>query len=580
MSNWWENWKGNQPPSWQQPRIEALLLELEPLGFQDSDKFIAIRDREIQACYDNGVSDVSIKNNFTHIRKAIALYFQGKLTDNNSYLHPTRKIREHISLLTLDIPQDIKDQNHRLHQQALDCKHTNVAYLDDPDAIVAKGRELLEKAIASYEQGEFCNFRDLGAALALLAGLRPIEVLKTAILEPKSKYIIIMAGGQAKTRGENRVYDMPTLIEADRVLQGYQILRDIFDATHLNEAQMKRWINGVRDKVIEEFSDLIPTLRRLSGEKTVNTQRLRSVYDAICVFYYCPPQVKDFVYVKAINGHKAQGKADAAMHYLDYAIADEVIAKYGGRRQGIKLNDPEVEIIKTFSQQPSQTSQTMKKTSRKFSLAVKRETKQAFQEYQDKKGLTTQDEALQLLLAHPESSQPKEETLKQPSLLDLKPSEMAELLGLEEETTEKIEEALRLSELEWKEFLKTAIEKEIKFRIGLTQRFEGEDFSTMPLSKLKKVRHPEASAERIRRAFLAIKNYNSNIATEKKERWYINANSIHGLVGGRFATVSPWCEAHADEIESHNQMYELTVGDNRKSIKISEVIPLPEYPED
>jgi hypothetical protein len=94
------------------------------------------------------------------------------------------------------------------------------------------------------------------------------------------------------------------------------------------------------------------------------------------------------------------------------------------------------------------------------------------------------------------------------------------------------------------------------------------------------MRHPEASAERIRRAFLAIKHHNTNVATEKTDRWYINANSIHGLVGGRFATVTPWCEAHADEIESHNQMYELSVGDNRKAVKIAEVITLPEQPQD
>jgi hypothetical protein len=255
MYNWLEKWQGSQPPRWQRERIDALLREIEGLGRGDEQKFLTIRDREVEACYEQKISDSSLKNNFTYIRKAITIHFEGRLTDQNSYIHPTRKIREHISLLTIDIPQEIKDKNHRLHQEALDYKHTNVAYLEDPDAIVAKGRELLIGAIAAHEKGEFSQFRDLGASIALLAGLRPIEVLKTAILEPKSKYTVIMAGGQAKTRGEDRVYEMPTLIEADLVLKGYKILREIFDASQLDEAQMKSWINGVRDKVIEEFSE-------------------------------------------------------------------------------------------------------------------------------------------------------------------------------------------------------------------------------------------------------------------------------------------------------------------------------------
>lgn len=102
----------------------------------------------------------------------------------------------------------------------------------------------------------------------------------------------------------------------------------------------------MRFHVIKYFSDLVPTLVRLNGEKQVNLQRIRAVYDTIAVFYYCPPQIKEFVYIKAINGHEpTPGRNDAAMYYLDYQIADSVIAQYGGQRQGLKLGQRGVKII-------------------------------------------------------------------------------------------------------------------------------------------------------------------------------------------------------------------------------------------
>lgn len=51
-------------------------------------------------------------------------------------------------------------------------------------------------------------------------------------------------------------------------------------------------------------------------------------------------------------------------------------------------------------------------------------------------------------------------------------------------------------------------------------------------------------------------------------------------MGGRYATVTPWVEAHRDEISSHNQAYELSEADNRKPIKIEAMVTVPEFPLD
>ncbi|MGH2415803.1 MAG: hypothetical protein ACRDEA_19360, partial [Microcystaceae cyanobacterium] len=91
--------KGKEPPGWQKPRIESLLNELEKLSREDEPKFEQICQREVEACYAHEVSNSSLKNNISFIRKAIAIHFQSKLNEENSYIHPTRHEREHISLL-------------------------------------------------------------------------------------------------------------------------------------------------------------------------------------------------------------------------------------------------------------------------------------------------------------------------------------------------------------------------------------------------------------------------------------------------------------------------------------------------
>jgi len=343
--------KGRQPAQWEAKLIDEALHSLEGLTRSNEDQLLQLRSSLTEQFLQH-VRESSLKNCFSRLHKAIKIHFSpesGRLTQANSVSHPTKNEPVHIALLLVDTPQEIKDKNNALHGEALEYKHSNVAYIDNPDAIIDKGRELLELAITSHRQGDFCNYRDLGASLCLLAGLRPVEALRDAVLEPKSKFTVVMVQGQAKTRGEERTYEMPTLIEADKVLEGYSILREIFDASDLNDNEIQSYKNGVRDHVIMHFKDLVPTLQRLNGEKQVNTQRLRAVYDAIATFYYCPAKVKDFVFVKAINGHKPQkGRSDAAMHYLDYQIADHIIAQYNGKRQGVKLREPGVKVLDQF----------------------------------------------------------------------------------------------------------------------------------------------------------------------------------------------------------------------------------------
>ncbi|WP_107667533.1 protelomerase family protein [Cyanothece sp. BG0011] len=540
MEHWLKEWgKGKPPAGWVIEIIDDTLTRLEGMTKEDETE-IAQLNNELTEKFLKKVKPTSVKNYYTCLHKAVRIHFKDKLTAKNSINHPTKGKREHFACTLIDTPDDIKALNLGLQREALDWKQHNVAHIEEPDLIVNRGRELLESAIATYEKEGYASYADIGASLALLVGLRPGEILRDAVLKPSSPYTIILSQGQAKTRGKNRAYEMPTLIEADTVLKGYNILRNTFKADKLNDLELETYKNNLRFQVELNFREIVPTLSRLNGETTVNPQRLRAVYDAIAVFYYCPPQVKDFVYIKAINGHEpTPGKADAAMHYLDYQIGDGAIVSAGGQRQGIKLGQPGVKIIKAIA---------------------------------DKLETTDHEKALMRFLSN--ESQP---VVKESVDSDITP----EVLGLSPEWVKRLGAVMEeTGQTDFKAMVCELVKQEIKFREGLRNRHEGKDFQSMPLSKLKRIRHRDATAEKIRRAFLAIKHHNSHVASERSQRWYINPTSIHKLVGGRFSSITPWCEAHKDEIDSHNQTYELSEGDNRKSVDISEMIEVPEYPMD
>ena len=568
--------KGKPPPEWEAALIDETLKKLEGLSKDESEKIERI-GKEITEKFLDRVKPVSVKNCFSRLHKAIRIHFgeeTGRLNEKNSILHPTRGVREHFACTFIDTPDEIKRENIGLQREALDFKQHSVGTIEDPERIVRRASEIIEIEIAAYQEKGFSNYLEIGAALALVVGLRPGEILRDAVLEECSDYTVKLVQGQAKTRGKKRVYEMPTLIEAAKVMEAYRILRKTFKAEQLNDKELEPYKNKLRSAVEKNFKEIVPTLQRMSGEKAVNPQRLRAVYDAIAVFYYCPEEIKDFAYIKEINGHEPTvGKNDAAMHYLDYQIGNGAIVAHKGQRQGIKLGEPGVKVIdaianKLKAMKTKKPTVSEKKVSLKINVTP--QVKEEFIKRKETIKASTNEEALMRFLSSDTASKAEVSS-------DITP----EVLGLSEEWKKRLEAVMKATgQTDLKEMICELLKQEIKFREGMRSRHEGKDFESMPLSELKRTRHPEAAQEKMRRAFLAIKYHNSNVATEKAQRWYINANSIHRLVGGRFTIITPWVEAHIDEIESHNQTYELTEGDNRKSVSITDVITVPEMPMD
>ena len=152
---------------------------------------------------------------------------------------------------------------------------------------------------------------------------------------------------------------------------------------------------------------------------------------------------------------------------------------------------------------------------------------------------------------------------------------------LDTESESLVQEALALSGMTLASFTRQALRVYAKTITGKTRK-QSEDLATVPTDKLLNdpaySTHPGRAQELTRRAIKAIKYYNANVAVEKADRWCITQSAIASLTGSRPSTVGKILEQFKDDIESHNQSYNLDNYSNRKRGKpsIEETIKLAE----
>ncbi|HEY9301576.1 MAG TPA: hypothetical protein VIQ31_35485 [Phormidium sp.] len=191
-----------------------------------------------------------------------------------------------------------------------------------------------------------------------------------------------------------------------------------------------------------------------------------------------------------------------------------------------------------------------------------------------------------------ESSTPpseKKETSKKPILLTTEFLESAVIDGLEldEDTLEILKLALAHSGLDLAEFMQRAIKTYANTITGKIRRLEEESLENISTSELlnnpKYSTYPGRAEEMVRRAINAIKIYNSEIATEPKQRWIITQSLLSELTGSRGSVVQSAMQKYRDDIESHHKKYPDFFNDdgtlkqyfNRKrGVEIREVINL------
>lgn len=142
-----------------------------------------------------------------------------------------------------------------------------------------------------------------------------------------------------------------------------------------------------------------------------------------------------------------------------------------------------------------------------------------------------------------------------------------EQLDLDTETKQNAQNAMEQLNIPLAELLKRSITFYSRTVVGKAKKYE-KDLSHISTEKLLEDKeystYPSRADELTKRAIVAIKKNNSEIATEKDNRWCITQSAIATLTGSKAATIGKTLKQFKVLIDDHNEYYELDGYSNRK----------------
>ncbi len=293
-------------------------------------------------------------------------------------------------------------------------------FLASTEAIASQANQLLQSLIWS----------EVAAGLAVVTGRRVSEILKTAHFTFKSTHSVMFTGA-VKRRQESVAlnFEIPTLVEANTVIEAISKLRGWLDTSNLTNRQInERYEQAVAQACERYFRELVP-LRE--GKGNLYTHLFRAVYATIATHWFCPPTVSDLEFRAYIQGHfqilneaneQKRTSMAAQRHYWDYKIADGQGNVDG--RLGIKLQQSGVQVLEAFD--PAQTKIKTKSHGRLVHLRVFHDDRTTLARIQARFGLASRAAANHLVLELAQSLLSTADTLSQtPQQLTAKLTDLA-----------------------------------------------------------------------------------------------------------------------------------------------------------
>ena len=272
------------------------------------------------------------------------------------------------------------------------------------------------------------SWSEIAAGLAVVTGRRAAEVMQTAQFEQASPWSVWFTGA-LKRRGEEVElrFEIPTLVKAASVISATKRLRRAVNTEGMSNREINRaYSHAIAQACDRTFADLVPSRE---GKDNLYTHLFRAVYSTIATFWYCPTEVPELEFRAAIQGHYQileEGQTElrrslaASRHYFDYEIADKVIAAHKGQRKGIKLEQPDVEVISAFRPPAEVKPQEDIVMSR---IGITEDDKQRVLAIQEEMSIGTQQDTMQAILNAADAA------IALAGVLECQPTEVAERVG-------------------------------------------------------------------------------------------------------------------------------------------------------
>jgi hypothetical protein len=557
---------------WVAEEMQTFLPKIQSLK---SEKEVREACEEVVAAwrqrYPNGNS---LRNPITQARKALRTL---PLTKKLSYLTEKGE-QEHVALKYFNLSEAEWIALNAQSEASLDERMTNQRFLQDPDALVARARQLLTSTA----------WPEVAVGITVCTGRRLGEVLKTAAFERKTAYSVLFEG-QLKKEGAVS-FEIPTLVEADLVIAAWRWLRAHHNCEQIELDDISsRYGAAVRETADLHYKTLVETR---TNHEVRYTHLFRTIYALIADYYYRPSWVVPLKFRAVIQGHTKKIDAEgevrqnylSSANYFDYVIVDG--AGQEDRRHGLHLHQPGVEILEVFQRKEAKTMRREEAEpvdqaaeparKKKHSLLnVPEEISQSVKGYQQSMRKRTQAEVLAFLITFYEEHKDRD----LPRTSRERPVTMDDL-GMSSEDQVLVQQGMEIAESEDVEaFVREAAIIQARKRVAETARIQTLDFSAMSLKKLEKQKHPDATRERARRAVDAVMAYNASVE-DVNLRWHINVNVVRQLVGGRPEIIKEYLGARAEDLEQHHRDYEILPRRNRPSELVKQEVLLEQGGDD
>jgi len=331
---------------WLEERWELLIPALEPLGCGQEEQIKSICERELLAWKARPSMRVasSLQKPLTETRNRIRESIP--VTEENGWLNPKSGLLEHLALKYLNFSTEEWVQINLPPQEELQARQAHVLPLANPSALLAKAEQLMQMS----------SWPEMAVGIGLTTGRSLVEILHTGHFTQKSAYSILFAGPFTVYERLCDPVPVPTLVQAEQVLDAVQRLRQLFGTHFVGVARHNISRECIMQACEAAYRHLLGLIPFPSALQATSYKRLtRGIYSRLAVLYYCPVEVDEILYLARITNHQEILRAKSQEERLAFAVAasyrEYVVLDEQGvpdQRRGIRLAEPGVEVLKMF----------------------------------------------------------------------------------------------------------------------------------------------------------------------------------------------------------------------------------------